>query len=113
MAHKDKRFYVYVHKRKTDGSIFYVGKGRYSRHLESRRRNPHWINVAKKNGWYSEILHRFEREECAFSFEVALIAFIGINNLTNISHGGEGSSGTPRSQETRMKLRQIVTGKHL
>lgn len=113
MAHKDKRFYVYVHRRKTDGSIFYVGKGRYSRHIEKKGRSKYWQSTANKYGWTSEIVMRFNEEGCAFSFERALIKFYGKENLCNLSDGGEGCSGVVRSDETRRKLSQSHTGKSL
>lgn len=42
-------FYVYVHRRATDESIFYVGRGRKKR-AHSTGHNPHWRNIVKKHG---------------------------------------------------------------
>lgn len=53
---KPDGFYVYIHRRATDGSAFYVGKGRGKRAWRwGESRNPHWRNIASKNGVYVEI----------------------------------------------------------
>ena len=35
-------FYVYIHKRQSDGIVFYVGKGRGKRAYYFHERNDHW-----------------------------------------------------------------------
>lgn len=101
----EKRFYVYVHRRKTDGRIFYVGKGSGPRAWHIHNRNRWWKNCADKNGFTCEIVARFSNEVCAYSFEEALIRKIGISNLTNISAGGRNSnSGAKWSDEMRLNM---------
>lgn len=106
---EDRRFYVYVHRRKTDGSVFYVGKGVRDRWLATWGRNPHWNNVVRKHGFNSHIVARFSNEVCAFSLERALIGYYGIKNLTNMTLGGEGVSGHKPTgcQRILMSLRRL------
>lgn len=90
---KEKKYYVYVHKYASgpkDGRVFYVGKGTGRRAWHKSRRNPHWLNIVNKYGFKSEIVLRFDREECAFSFEVVMISFYGMSSLCNMTSGGEG-----------------------
>ena len=108
---QEKPFYVYVHRRATDGRVFYVGKGKGNRYKSSSVRNRHWKFVADKHGFISDIVMRFNDEQCAFSFERALIKHYGKENLCNYSDGGEGSSGVVVSEETRKKLSLAMTGK--
>jgi hypothetical protein len=89
----ERRFYVYVHRRKSDGQIFYVGKGTRDRAWARDGRNSHWRNVVSKHGFTHHIISRFSSEVCAFSLERALIGFYGRKNLVNKTDGGEGVSG--------------------
>lgn len=43
-------FYVYIHQRKTDGVIFYVGKGCDNRAWSIDGRNRAWTNMAVEHG---------------------------------------------------------------
>lgn len=94
---------VYVHRRKTDGKIFYVGLGKGNRPYVTFGRNPHWENVVAKHGIYVEVIFQNMSEACCKTIERILIAKIGINNLCNITPGGEGTSGWKPSKETLMK----------
>jgi hypothetical protein len=85
-------FYVYCHRRQSDGAIFYIGKGSGKRWKDQTGRSEYWHRVAKKHGWIPEILVWFNNEVCAFSFEVAFIAFLGRGKLVNATRGGEGVS---------------------
>lgn len=40
---KKKDFYVYIHRRKSDGVVFYVGKGRLNRAYDNHRRSGGWL----------------------------------------------------------------------
>lgn len=101
----ERNFYVYVHRRATDGSIFYVGKGSGPRRFKvGYGRNVYWQRVAKKHGWMHEKVLSHIPEPCAFSFERILICITP--NLTNLSDGGGGASGyklTPDQLERRRK----------
>lgn len=113
---KPRGFYVYLHKRATDGSIFYVGKGTGDRawHKSSYSRGDGWWrNISIKNGVIVEICQDDMTEGDAFLLEMWLIAklrHVGVV-LCNLTDGGEGASGAVRSKETKQRLRESKTGK--
>jgi SPP1 gp7 family putative phage head morphogenesis protein len=47
----ESKYYVYLHKRKSDGSIFYVGKGSGPRAKVKSGRSKHWFNTVEKHGY--------------------------------------------------------------
>lgn len=67
--------YVYIHVRKSDGKIFYVGKGKKWRAWRSSRhcRNIWWHRINDKHGHIVKIIKDNMHEECALSFESILI----------------------------------------
>lgn len=108
-------FYTYAHYRADDSRIFYIGKGttKYSRHTSHKNRNLHWHNVVNKHGLQVKVLAHWSDENDAFEHEKFLIKIfreLG-HPLTNISSGGEGSSGRVVSESVREKLRQANIGK--
>lgn len=51
-------YYVYMHKRKDNGLIFYVGKGRNNRCNVKTHRNKDWFRVVTEaGGFVSEFIH--------------------------------------------------------
>ena len=98
----DTSFYVYVHKKKTDGTIFYVGKGKGRRAYQMSNRSMYWDNVSKKHGVDVEITHIGLTESQSFYIEKKMIQKIGRENLVNLTPGGEGNSD-PWKEETRSK----------
>jgi len=127
MASKDSTgFYVYVHKRATDGRVFYVGKGHAGRAYTLQNRNKHWHSIVNKHGYFVEFVICGMQENLAFELEIELIAFYGLENLCNVLPGGQGSSnvsektralvssfhkGKVISEETKEKLRKANLGK--
>jgi len=99
----EKKHMVYIHKRKTDGTVFYVGMGKGQRPYVTSGRNPHWKNVAAKHGFDVEVVFHDMSEACCKTIERILIRMIGLHNLCNITSGGEGKSGWNPSKETLMK----------
>lgn len=94
---KPQGYYVYLHRRATDGSVFYVGKGKGRRGWVARDRTTHWINILKKNGVFIEVCQDGMAESDAFLLEMWLIAKFrseGVE-IINLSDGGEGTSGVP------------------
>src|SRR5690606_18373354 len=89
----NNHFYVYIHRKETNGDIFYVGKGKGGRWMSHHSRNQHWNNIVKKHGLKSEIVMWFEDECKAYEFEKSLISIIGRENLCNATNGGEGGPG--------------------
>ncbi len=88
------KFYVYVHRVKTTGKVFYVGKGKEGRNLKIWGRNPYWHAVNNKYGAVTEIVHKDLSEKAAFDIEVQLIArYKLLGGLVNGTDGGEGTAG--------------------
>lgn len=109
----DKKFYVYVHKYASGpkhGQVFYVGKGSGRRSGRAAGRGEWWKRIVDKYGFSHSIVARFEREECSFSFEIALIKWHGRQSLCNLSDGGEGASGVKRSPEHIAKWVAAING---
>jgi hypothetical protein len=99
-------FYTYIHTRKTDKKVFYVGKGSGNRVSSIHQRSRMWRHVANKHGFESKILMTFEKEQDAFDHEKFLIFCfkdMGIS-LVNQTEGGEGSSGFKLKEETKIKI---------
>jgi len=111
--HSPRIFYVYIHRRATDGSIFYVGKGTGSRSVSRSGRNRYWGNVSRKYGFSSEIVKDGILEADAFELEIFLISELRLAGLalTNLTNGGEGASGLRHTEESRYKLRMSKLGK--
>lgn len=103
-------FYVYIHRRATDGVIFYVGKGWGRRAYSTKDRNKHWRNIDAKHGRIMEFVGSHLAESEAFELECFLIEFIGRNDLglghlVNMTDGGDGHAGyqqTPEAVEARI-----------
>lgn len=106
---KPSGFYVYMHRRATDGSVFYVGKGSGKRAWVSRRTyNPHWTNVALRHGVVVDIVKSCLNEVCAITIEKILIASIGLDNLTNLVHGGYGGMSGYKWTDKQIKNKSGV-----
>lgn len=110
----NKEFYTYVHKRKTDGKVFYVGKGSAGRAWDFVRRNWHWKCIVAKHGVDVEIDIGGLQEWAAFEREFQLIALHGRKDcgygiLVNYSDGGSGATGTifTKEQRERVSLRMM------
>lgn len=102
-------FYVYVHRKATNGQIFYVGKGSGSRAYEFGR-NDHWNRTAKKHGFKVEIVENGLQEWYALELEINLIAYYGrqdlrLGTLVNKTDGGESIVGLIITEEHKHRLR--------
>jgi hypothetical protein len=101
-------YLTYLHCR-PDGSPFYVGKGKVERMNRTKRNNPYHTNVVNKYG-KDNILKGFlpcSTEAIALELEVGMIKCfkrMGVK-LTNMTDGGEGTSGYKHTTETLAKLR--------
>ncbi len=124
------RFYVYHYCDPKSGTPFWVGKGQGKRayvHLTACNRPKHCcydtffykkLRKMFSNGVEPniEIIQRFSKEEKALKFETSEIKRIGRRNLglgplTNLTDGGEGSSGYVTSDKTKQKLREALLGR--
>ena len=103
-----KSFYTYFHTRNDTKAVFYVGKGRGSR-AHDFNRNTHWLRTVKKHGRTVHFAMTGLSESEAFEHEKFLIlCFKDLNApLTNMTDGGEGTSGYVQSLEVREKHRQV------
>jgi len=107
-----KECYIYVHKKITDGTVFYVGKGRNHRWSVISTRSKHWKNTATKHGVYCEIVANSLTDNEAFILEKKLILLYGrqdlnTGTLTNLTEGGDGVVGYVFTDEHRRKISEI------
>jgi hypothetical protein len=108
-------YYVYIHRKATDGSIFYVGKGCKKRAYDTYNRNVYWNKVVTKHGFTAEILFSGMSNADTNNVEVDVIKelrYMG-EKLTNMTNGGEGTSGFSLSDSTKEKIRLKHLGKRL
>lgn len=93
------------------GDVFYIGKGTGKRAWARARRSQRWERHVKKHGLIVKIIKDGMTEECAFTLERMLIHKIGLQNLCNLTAGGEGTWGRVPSKEQREKCRMKNKGK--
>lgn len=105
-------YYIYLHRKATDMSIFYVGKGKNDRWRCTARTNKHWQNVALKHGVFVEILMYDLQEWYAYEKEVELIAYYGRKDLKEgelVNHDNGGYGG-PESETEVYSFANFDTG---
>jgi NUMOD3 motif len=109
----DKQFYVYVHMKATDDSVFYVGKGSKYRSTSKNGRSEHWHRIVNKHGLIVEIVKNNLSFEESNSYEIYLIAKLRNEgcNLCNLTDGGEGSSGYVVTEKTKLAISKATKGK--
>lgn len=106
-------FYVYIHRKKSDNSIFYVGKGVKDRAYRKKGRSRYWHNVVNKYDYTVEIVQNHISEWIALELEKYLISeyrTLGYR-LCNLTNGGEGISGYSHTEESKKKMAKAATGK--
>lgn len=106
-------FYVYEHLKKTNGSVFYVGKGFGSRATRKTNRNKYWHNIVNKHGFDVRFVAKNLTEELSLLVEVERIDQLKKLNikLCNLTNGGEGLAGYVATTETRKKLSKAHIGR--
>lgn len=99
-------YFVYLHRRASDGLPFYVGKGTKYRERDKHNRSDWWKRVVEKHGYFIEILHQSLDEDTSKLLEV-----MEINNhracgypMVNRNNGGDGNHGWVPSDETKIKI---------
>ena len=109
----DKQFYVYVHMKNTDDSVFYVGKGSKYRSTSKNGRSKYWHNIVNKYGFTAEIVKSVLTFEEANSYEMYLIAKLREEgcHLCNMTDGGEGRAGYVVNEETKQAISKATKGK--
>ena len=126
---KIREFYVYKHIRLDNNTCFYVGKGKGNR-VNFPKRNDFHNNICNKYGYKVEIIKDGLTEEEAFKLEREIIEdyvftfgygieITGYRNrennkfLTNMTFGGEGTSGRKHSEEAKRKISESEKGKKI
>ena len=107
---------VYLHRKKTEGTIFYVGMGEQDRAYTTHSRNKWWTNVYKKHDRVVDIVAKDLSIDDAYELEVFLISEIGrkdlgLGNLVNLDDGGKGATGHIPTQNARDKLSKRMSKK--
>jgi hypothetical protein len=104
-------YFAYVHAKPDTRDalgIFYVGKGKGIRDKDLSVRNRHHGFVLSKHGKENILVGKIEcsSESSAFDLERGLIKCLRRMqvNLTNVTDGGEGSSGYKHLDSTKAKL---------
>lgn len=112
MPGKENKFYVYVHRRGSCGSIFYVGMGCKGRAWQISGRNKHWVSVYNKHGRDVEVCQEKMSRDDACLLEKWLISKLRHQKekLTNITDGGDGCSGKVLSRDERIRASRIKGG---
>lgn len=104
---------MYVHKRKLDGVVFYVGiSSNYKRPYQSKRNQKFWMDYTKKYDYDVEIIREGLSWEEACDVEMGLISKYGRRDLNkgelvNMTNGGDGTIGykdTPQRIEEKRKF---------
>lgn len=111
------KYYVYEHWRLDRDECFYVGKGKGNRAYCMKYRNRHHKAIMAKafrEGFAVEvkIVSSGLTEQEAFNLEIERICFwrnAGCD-LSNITNGGEGTSGFRHSKKTKEKLSNLNKG---
>ncbi len=108
----EKNKVVYIHRKATDGTIFYVGIGNPSRAKNRYYRNRFWKATVKKHGHTIHIIERNISWKDACESEIALIELIGrrdlgLGTLVNLTDGGDGATNTSR----RIRVIDLNNGK--
>lgn len=97
-----REYYIYLHITLSTNKVFYIGKGKGNRYKSKQNRNKYWLNTVNKYGYYPLIYKDNLTEKEAFELEKELIIFYStITNLTNLTDGGEGTSGYKYTEEQK------------
>jgi hypothetical protein len=103
---------VYAHRRKDNGEVFYIGMGVCEKRANKfSGRNRYWNFIKEQYGAYVDVLATDLSVEDAEELEMFLIEEIGIDNLTNITKGGQkGRLGDNKTKEERDKISKSRKG---
>jgi hypothetical protein len=107
---------VYLHRKKSDNTVFYVGIGQDYRPYVTRGRSNLWNKVKDKYGIIVDVIHENINKDEAIKIEIELISKygridIGTGCLTNLTDGGEGiNAGYKHNDSFKEKARQRQLG---
>lgn len=113
--------YLYRHIRNDTNEVFYIGIGttaNYKRAKTTVSRNSFWKAITCKTDWIWEIILDGIDIEYAAIKEIEFISIYGRRNLNtgtlvNLTSGGDGTKNHIVSEEVKIKLSKINTGKRL
>jgi hypothetical protein len=96
-------FYVYLHIKATDGTPFYVGKGRGDRCYSKSYRSPRWKEIVDTYGYDVIFLETDLTEEEAYSKEEYWIDRIGRSDLDKgtLINGNNGGQNITMTREEK------------
>ena len=126
---ENREFYVYKHIRLDNMTCFYVGKGKGDR-KDIPTRNIHHDNISNRYGHKVVVIKNNLNEDEAFELEREIIEdyvftfgygidiegyrdFSNKKYLTNMTFGGEGTSGRKHSEEAKRKISESEKGKKI
>lgn len=104
------KHFIYIHKKKTNNEIFYVGQGCVkNRNKSKHNRNNFWHNIVNKHGFVDEVISENLSKVQANNLERFLISKIGRFDLgrgplANMTDGGDGLYNP--SEITKKKMRE-------
>ena len=101
------KFYVYEHLKPNTGEVFYIGRGTRNRAYQTRSRNSHWQNIVKKYGFEVNIIFKNLSNSEANQKEIELIDFYGLENLSNMTSGGDANIVFKKETIIKMSLAKI------
>lgn len=111
---------LYMHTRKSDGRIFYIGIGSKKRSKSRKGRSDFWYNIVNKHNRNITILAENLSWERACELENKMIAFYGrimpnpknknYGCLCNLTDGGDGGKGRIVSDEEKQGMSERVSG---
>lgn len=106
-------YYIYVHKKLTNNSVFYVGRGKGRRKNTKQNRNLHWQRIVEKHGFSVEVIEENLTFEEANTKEIFWIQKFRDEKLVlaNITLGGGGVSGRSRTECEKQSISIKLTGK--
>lgn len=107
---------VYIHRKATDGTIFYVGMGSPKRpYIKSKgRRSFWWLKTFNKHGRVVEVVADGLSKDAAYELEMFLIFTIGrrdkgLGSLVNLDDGGGGCNGYRMSEDIKAsRSRKVI-----
>lgn len=114
-------YYVYLHRKKTTGEVFYVGKGKGCRANQKASRSSSWKSAFQKHGVDVEIVEKDIQEWYALELESNLIDYygrsdLGQGSLVNKKDGhsfGRGFSGSGKEDLSKYTFLNIETGEEI